>query len=230
MKLSGAVVAPLHRDGWKFVAIFALVSLGLFFLWTPLGWTGVVLTVWCAYFFRDPPRVSPTGPNWVLSPADGVVSAIAPAVPPPEIGLAETALNRISIFMNVFNVHVNRSPADGAVAGLAYRPGRFFNASLDKASEQNERLGMRLVTMAGPQLGVVQIAGLVARRIRCDVRQGDRLSAGQRYGLIRFGSRLDIYLPHGVAPLVAVGQTMVAGETILADLVSGEDARPTETR
>jgi len=229
MKLSGAVLAPLHRDGWKFVAVFALVSLGLFFLWTPSGWAGVVLTAWCAYFFRDPARVSPAGPNWVLSPADGVVSAILPAVPPAEIGLAETALTRISIFMNVFNVHVNRSPADGTVAALAYRPGRFFNASLDKASDLNERLGMRLATAAGPELGVVQIAGLVARRIRCDVRKGDRLKAGQRYGLIRFGSRLDVYLPPGVAPLVAVGQTMVAGETVLADLTSGEGARPTET-
>ena len=157
-----------------------------------------------------------------------MVSAVQPAVPPAEIGLGEAALTRISIFMNVFNVHVNRSPAEGEVAALAYRPGRFFNASLDKASELNERMGMRLATAAGPDLGVVQIAGLVARRIRCDVKPGDRLRPGQRYGLIRFGSRLDVYLPPGVAALVAVGQTMVAGETVLADLASRETARPTE--
>jgi phosphatidylserine decarboxylase len=228
--MTGGVLVPLHRDGWKFVAIFVLVTLGLFYLWRPLGWIGVVLTLWCAYFFRDPPRVSPTGTNWVLSPADGVVSAVQPAAPPPEIGLGAEPLIRISIFMNVFNVHVNRCPADGEVAALAYRPGKFFNASLDKASELNERHGMRLATVAGPELGVVQIAGLVARRIRCDVGPGARLRAGERYGLIRFGSRLDVYLPPAVAPLVAVGQTMVAGETVLADLSSGEKARPTEIR
>jgi len=223
-----SILIPLHRDGWKFVALFALVTVVLFFLWQPLGWLGVVVTCWCAYFFRDPPRVSPVGANWVLSPADGVVSAVQPFLPPPEIGLSEVPLTRISIFMNVFNVHVNRSPAAGEVAALAYRPGKFFNASLDKASEFNERMGMRLRTTAGPDLGVVQIAGLVARRIRCDVKPGDRLNPGQRYGLIRFGSRLDVYLPTGVAALVAVGQTMVAGETVLADLASSEAARPTE--
>jgi phosphatidylserine decarboxylase len=223
-----SILIPLHRDGWKFVALFVLVTLGLFFLWQPLGWLGVVLTGWCAYFFRDPPRVSPVGSNWVLSPADGMVSAVQPAVAPAEIGLGEAALTRISIFMNVFNVHVNRSPAEGEVAALAYRPGRFFNASLDKASELNERMSMRLAMAAGSDLGVVQIAGLVARRIRCDVKPGDRLRPGQHYGLIRFGSRLDVYLPPGVAALVAVGQTMVAGETVLADLASREAARPTE--
>jgi phosphatidylserine decarboxylase len=222
LRMFDSVLIPLHRDGWKFVALFALVTLGLFFLWQPLGWLGVVLTCWCAYFFRDPPRVSPIGANWVLSPADGMVSAVQPAVPPAEIGLGEAALTRISIFMNVFNVHVNRSPAEGEVAALSYRPGRFFNASLDKASELNERMSMRLATAAGPDLGVVQIAGLVARRIRCDVKPGDRLRPGQHYGLIRFGSRLDVYLPPGVAALVAIGQTMVAGETVLADLALRE--------
>ncbi len=222
------VLVPLHRDGWKFVALFALVTAGLFAVRTPLGWAGVVLTLWCAYFFRDPPRVCPVGSNWVLSPADGMISAVQPAVPPAEMGLGEAALMRISIFMDVLNVHVNRCPCDGTVAALAYRPGRFFNASLDKASEHNERLGMRLATAAGPMLGVVQIAGLVARRIRCDAKVGDSLRAGQRYGLIRFGSRLDVYLPPGVAPLVAVGQTAVAGETVLADLASREAARQTE--
>jgi phosphatidylserine decarboxylase len=223
-------LAPLHRDGWKFVALFALVALGLFFLWPPLGWVGLVLTGWCAYFFRDPARVSPVGSSWILSPADGVVQALAPAVPPPEIGLGGAELTRISIFMNVFNVHVNRSPADGTVAALAYRAGRFFNASLDKASELNERMSLRLATAAGPDLGVVQIAGLVARRIRCEVKPGDRLAAGERYGLIRFGSRLDVYLPPGIVPMVAIGQTMVAGETVLANLSSTAPARQTERR
>jgi phosphatidylserine decarboxylase len=223
-------LVPLHRDGWKFVALFALATVIFFFFWRPLGWLGLALTLWCAYFFRDPPRVCPVGPSWVLSPADGVVSAVQPAVPPSELGLGELPLTRISIFMNVFDVHVNRSPADGEVAHLAYRPGRFFYASLDKASEFNERQSMRLATAAGPALGVIQIAGLVARRIRSDVKVGDRLRAGERYGLIRFGSRLDVYLPSGVAPLVAVGQTMVAGETVLANLASGEAARPMETR
>ena len=223
-------LVPLHRDGWKFLALFAAASAGFFWLWVPLGWAGAVMTLWCAYFFRDPPRVCPTGQDWVLSPADGVVSSIGPAAPPPEIGLGEGALTRISVFMNVFNVHVNRSPCDGEVAALAYRPGRFFNASLDKASEFNERQAMRISTARGPALGVVQIAGLIARRIRCDAKVGDSLRAGQRFGLIRFGSRVDVYLPGGVAPLVAVGQTMVAGESVLADLASDAPARPAVVR
>ena len=226
----GGFLVPLHRDGWKFLALFAAVSAGLFWLWAPLGWAGLVMTLWCAYFFRDPPRVSPIGQNWVLSPADGVVSSIGPAVPPPEMGLGEGALTRISVFMNVFNVHVNRSPVEGEVAALAYRPGRFFNASLDKASEFNERQAMRISTSSGSALGVVQIAGLIARRIRCDAKVGDSLRAGQRFGLIRFGSRVDVYLPAAVAPFVAVGQTMVAGETVLADLASGGPARPAVVR
>ena len=230
MALPHGFLVPLHRDGWKFVALFALVAALLFWLWAPLGWLGLVATAWCAYFFRDPPRVSPVGANWVLSPADGVVSAIQPAAPPAEIELGSAPLTRVSVFMNVFNVHVNRSPVDGRVEAMAYRAGRFFNASLDKASELNERQGLKLATSAGPALGVVQIAGLVARRIRCDVKRGDGLKAGQRFGLIRFGSRVDIYLPAGVAPLVAVGQTMVAGETVIADLASGGPARQAEVR
>ena len=221
---------PLDRDGWVFLALFVFVTLLLFWAWWPLGWLGMVLSLWCAYFFRDPPRVSPTGPNWVLSPADGVISAIGPAVPPAEIGLGGDALTRISVFMNVFNVHVNRNPADGKIAAIAYRKGLFFNASLDKASEFNERNALRIATSAGPSLGVVQIAGLVARRIRCDAKVGNMVFAGQKFGLIRFGSRVDVYLPPGIAPLVSVGQTMVAGETIIADLVSGADARPAVLR
>jgi len=221
---------PLHRDGWKFVALFAVVAALLFWLWMPLGWLGVIATLWCAYFFRDPPRVSPIGRNWVLSPADGVISAVQPVSPPAELELGQAPLTRVSVFMNVFNVHVNRSPSDGRVAAIAYRPGRFFNASLDKASEFNERQAIKLATDAGPALGVVQIAGLIARRIRCDAKAGEALRAGQRFGLIRFGSRVDIYLPEGVAPLVAVGQTMVAGETVIADLAQEGPARLAEVR
>ncbi len=220
---------PLDRDGWVFLALFVFVTLLLFWAWWPLGWVGVVASLWCAYFFRDPPRISPTGPNWVLSPADGVISAIAAAVPPAEIGLGPDALTRISVFMNVFNVHVNRNPVDGEIAAIAYHKGLFFNASLDKASQLNERNALRITTSAGPSLGVVQIAGLVARRIRCDAKVGDMVFAGQKFGLIRFGSRVDVYLPAGVVPLVSVGQTMVAGETVIADLAGGAE-RPAVMR
>ncbi len=223
-------LTPLDRDGWVFLGLFAFVTALLFWLWWPLGWIGVVASAWCAYFFRDPPRVCPTGANWVLSPADGVVSGVGPAIPPEEIGLGAAPLTRVSVFMNVFNVHVNRSPVDGEIAAIGYRKGRFFNASLDKASEFNERNALRVTTTAGPSIGVVQIAGLVARRIRCDAKVGDMVFAGQKFGLIRFGSRVDVYLPAGVAPLVSVGQTMVAGETVLADLQSSGGQRTTVLR
>ena len=221
---------PLDRDGWVFLGLFVFVTLLLFWSWWPLGCVGVVLSLWCAYFFRDPVRVSPVGHNWVLSPADGVISGIGPAMPPAEIGLGAEPLMRISVFMNVFNVHVNRSPVDGNVAAIAYRKGRFFNASLDKASQFNERNALRIATSAGPSVGVVQIAGLVARRIRCDAKVGDMVFAGQKFGLIRFGSRVDVYLPSGIAPLVSVGQTMVAGETVMADLAGGAAERPAVLR
>jgi phosphatidylserine decarboxylase len=223
-------IPPLDRDGWVFLALFVVVTVLLFWLWWPLGWIGVIASAWCAYFFRDPARVCPSGANWVLSPADGVVSAIGPAVPPAEIALSETPLTRISVFMNVFNVHVNRSPADGEIAAIGYRKGRFFNASLDKASEFNERNALRITTLAGPSIGVVQIAGLVARRIRCDAKAGDMVFAGQKFGLIRFGSRVDVYLPAGIVPLVSPGQIMVAGETVLADLAGGCAERPAVLR
>jgi phosphatidylserine decarboxylase len=225
-----SVIVPLHPDGWKFVAAFAAGAVVLALIWQPLGWLGAILTAWCAYFFRDPPRVTPVRPGLVVSPADGVVQAIGPAEPPPELGMEQRALTRVSVFMNVFDVHVNRSPVDGEVAAVAYRAGKFFNASLDKASEQNERNSLRLRLNDGRELAVVQIAGLVARRIRSDTRQGGTLQAGERFGLIRFGSRVDVYLPDGVAPLVIAGQRAVAGETVIADLVSGEAARRGATR
>ncbi|WP_114964569.1 phosphatidylserine decarboxylase [Alkalilacustris brevis] len=220
-----SVVMPIHREGYRFIAIFGIVTLGLYLLWTPLGWIGLGLTVWCYYFFRDPVRVTPQRAGLMVSPADGVVSAIQPVTPPVELGLGEAPLTRISIFMDVFNCHVNRSPVEAEVARVAYRPGRFVNASLDKASEHNERNGLTLRLPDGRQIGVVQIAGLVARRILCDVVEGQSLRTGERFGMIRFGSRLDVYLPEGVAPLVIEGQKMIAGETVLADLVSDEPAR-----
>jgi phosphatidylserine decarboxylase len=211
--------APIHREGWRFVAIFAAVTLLLFWFSVPaLPWLGVVLTAWCAYFFRDPERVTPLGKSLVVSPADGRVSSIANVVPPPELDLPRELHTRISVFMNVFDVHVNRSPMDGRIAKLAYVPGAFLNAELDKASEDNERQALTLDVDGGKTIGVVQIAGLVARRIVKFVGEGERLSAGQRFGLIRFGSRVDVYLPEGAAILASVGQLALAGETVLADM------------
>lgn len=214
-------IKPMHPEGRRFVAVFAAITAGLFFLSEYLGWVGVGLTVWCYYFFRDPERVTPARPGLVISPADGIVSLIEPAVPPAELGMADTPLTRVSVFMSVFNCHVNRAPVPGAVTAVAYRPGKFLNASLDKASADNERNSLCIRMADGRDLAVVQIAGLVARRIVCFVKPGAALDAGERFGLIRFGSRLDVYLPEGVEPLVRIGQTMVAGETVLADLGPG---------
>jgi len=225
MTMLGTFLKPMHPEGWRFVAAFAAASALLFWLWAPLGWVGVGLTVWCYYFFRDPVRVTPTRPGLVISPADGVVSQIGPAVPPEELGMGPEPLTRVSVFMNVFNCHVNRSPVPARVGKRSYRPGRFLNASLDKASEHNERMSLCLTMEDGRQLAVVQIAGLVARRILCFVDEGAALQAGDRFGLIRFGSRVDVYLPPGVAPLVAPGQSTIAGETVIADLASDEAAR-----
>ncbi|MGD9919431.1 MAG: phosphatidylserine decarboxylase [Paenirhodobacter sp.] len=218
-------VKPMHREGRKFVSIFAGVTLILFLIWAPLGWLGIGLTVWCYYFFRDPERVTPSRAGLMVSPADGVVSLLEPAVPPVELGLGDLPMMRISVFMSVFNCHVNRLPLAGRITRVAYRPGKFLNASLDKASSDNERNGLAVETGDGLRYGVVQIAGLVARRILCEVKEGQELMTGERFGLIRFGSRLDIYLPEGVNPLVCIGQTMIAGETVLADVTSAEPAR-----
>ncbi len=206
---------PIHREGWPFIAIFVVVANLLAWIWGPLGWIGAFLTAWCAYFFRDPERMVPVGEGLVISPADGVVSLIMPAVPPPELGLSDAPMTRISVFMNVFNCHVNRVPVSGTIEKIAYRPGLFLNADLDKASDDNERNAI-IVDTGKERYGVVQIAGLVARRIVSFVDEGDHLDVGQRFGLIRFGSRVDVYLPEGVVPVVGVGQTMVAGETVIA--------------
>ncbi len=211
-------IKPMHPEGNVFVAVFAATSLVLFFVFKPLGWVGVGLTVWCYYFFRDPERITPQRSGLIVSPADGIVSLIEQAIPPAELGMPETGLTRISVFMSVFNCHVNRTPISGEITAVAYRPGKFFNASLDKASADNERNSLCIRMADGRDLAVVQIAGLVARRIVCFVKPGDRMQTGDRFGLIRFGSRLDVYLPAGVEPLVRIGQTMVAGETVLANL------------
>jgi len=224
------VIKPVHREGYPFIGVFAAVTLVLFLIWQPLGWIGVLLTVWCYYFFRDPERVTPQRAGLLVSPADGVISLIEPAVPPAELGMGTVPMMRVSVFMNVFNCHVNRIPVAGTVSAVSYRPGKFLNASLDKASADNERNSVALEMADGRKIAVVQIAGLVARRIVCDVKPGTVLEAGERFGMIRFGSRLDVYLPEGVHPLVALGQTMVAGETVLADLLSAEGPRPGEVR
>ncbi|MBO9465767.1 phosphatidylserine decarboxylase [Tropicibacter sp. R15_0] len=220
MRMRDTFIKPMHPEGIKFVAIFAAITLVLFLIWQPLGWIGVGLTVWCYYFFRDPERVTPDRPGLIISPADGVVSLIEKAVPPAELGMADEPLTRVSVFMSVFNCHVNRTPIAGEIKAVAYRPGKFFNASLDKASKDNERNSLRIEMEDGRDLAVVQIAGLVARRIVWWVEPGSKLRTGERFGLIRFGSRLDVYLPDGVQPTVKIGQTMIAGETVLADLTA----------
>ncbi|PCH96463.1 MAG: phosphatidylserine decarboxylase family protein [Rhodobacteraceae bacterium] len=225
VSMMGTFVKPMHPEGRKFVAIFAAISVVLFLIWSPLGWIGTVLTVWCYYFFRDPKRVVPDREGLIVSPADGVVSLIEHAVPPEELGLGDTELLRVSVFMSVFNCHVNRAPIAGEITAMAYRPGKFLNASLDKASKDNERSSLAITMADGRQLVVVQIAGLVARRIVGFVNKGDKLDTGERFGLIRFGSRLDVYLPEGVEPMVALGQTTLAGETVLADLQASEPRR-----
>ena len=217
-------LAPIHPEGYPFIGTFALASLILFWLWTPLGWLGSVLTLWCAYFFRDPPRVTPLSDRLVVSPADGRVSLVANAVPPPELALGETALPRVSIFMSVFDCHVNRAPVSGRIERIAYTPGKLLNADLDKASEDNERNALVIATASG-RVGVVQIAGLIARRIVCWVKEGQEIAAGERIGMIRFGSRVDVYLPAGTVPLVSAGQTSLAGETVIADLAASESGR-----
>ena len=215
---------PIHQEGYIFVGIFALVTMVLFYLWPPLGWLGTVATAWVAYFFRDPPRATPIGERLVISPADGRISLVTNAVPPKELELGERPLPRISVFMSVFDCHVNRSPATGVIERMVYTRGKFINADLDKASEDNERNAL-VIASAGARIGVVQIAGLIARRIVPFVQAGQTIGAGQRFGLIRFGSRVDVYLPEGVKALVAEGQTSIAGETVLADLRMNESDR-----
>ena len=219
-----AQIPPIHPEGYPFIGGFALASLILFWLWAPLGWIGTALTVWCALFFRDPVRVTPVREGIVVAPADGRISMITRVLPPAELGLGDRPLQRISIFMSVFNCHVNRSPVAGRIDRIAYRPGKFINAELDKASEDNERNSL-VISTANGRIGVTQIAGLVARRIVPFVRESEIVAAGQRIGMIRFGSRVDVFLPPGVQALVGEGQTAIAGETVIADLKAAEPGR-----
>jgi phosphatidylserine decarboxylase len=219
------VLAPIHPDGWRFIAIAMAVAVVLFFVWTPLGWLGILGAAWCAYFFRDPWRVTPLRQGLVVAPADGLVVSVAPAAPPAELEMGDALMTRIGIFLNVLDVHVNRMPMSGRVVKLAYHAGKFFNASLDKASSENERMAIRLAASEGADIAVVQIAGLIARRIVCTAAAGQEVVAGQRFGLIRFGSRTDLYLPLGWACLVIPGQRVIGGETVVADARSQEPPR-----
>ena len=220
-----SVLVPVHPAGWMFIAIFAFVSMLMTLIWHPLGWIGLIATAWCVYFFRDPSRITPLREGLIVSPADGVVQKIAKCVPPAELDLGVAQRTRISIFLNVFDVHVNRIPIEGSISKLHYHAGKFFNAALDKASEENERQSIKITTPDGLTLGVVQIAGLVARRILCDLKEGQSVKTGERFGIIRFGSRVDVYLPPDAIPLVIEGQRAIGGETVIADLKSSEAQR-----
>ncbi len=218
-------LAPIHPEGYLFVGGFAVATLILWWIWSPLGWLGLIATLWCAYFFRDPARVTPVRGDLVISPADGVVRFVGFAAPPPELGLGMAPMQRVSIFMSIFDCHVNRAPVEGRVAQIVYHPGLFVNADLDKASEDNERNSIAIDTPSG-RYGVVQIAGLVARRIVCFTHEGAVLSAGERIGLIRFGSRVDVYLPPGVQIVVGLGSRTVAGETVVGKIDGGAAPPP----
>jgi phosphatidylserine decarboxylase len=218
-------IVPVHGDGYKFLAIGAVVALLLFWLWPPGAWVAVLAVAYIAYFFRDPPRVTPLREGLIVAPADGRVSSIERVRPPRELGLGDEPRIRISTFLSVFDVHIQRAPVAGRIARSVYTPGTFLNAALDKASEENERRALVIATPAGFEIGVVQIAGLIARRIVTFAKEGDSVGIGERFGLIRFGSRVDLYLPPEHGPLVAVGQRAVGGETIMADLKSTEPER-----
>jgi phosphatidylserine decarboxylase len=218
-------IVPVHSEGYRFLAIGAGIALVLFWLWPPLAWLAVLATAYVAYFFRDPPRVTPLREGLVVAPADGRISAIERVRPPAELGLGDAPRLRISTFLSVFDVHINRAPVAGRITRSVYVPGTFLNAALDKASEENERRALVIATAGGAEVGVVQIAGLIARRIVTFAKEGDSVGIGERFGLIRFGSRVDLYLPPGQGALVAVGQRAVGGETVFADLKSDEAER-----
>jgi phosphatidylserine decarboxylase len=223
-------IPPIHKEGRPFIigAVLAALILGL--LWEPAFWLLAILAGWLVIFFRDPVRTVPVDPGILVSPADGRIEPVVEAVPPPELGLGEAPLTRVSVFMNVFDCHINRAPAAGTVQTLAYKPGKFLSADLDKASEDNERNAIVIVTAGGARIGVVQIAGLVARRIVCWTETGAPLEQGDRFGMIRFGSRLDVFLPAGSKVLVHPGQRAIAGETILAWLAGATPEPPFASR
>jgi phosphatidylserine decarboxylase len=223
-------IPDVHREGWPFIAVTLVLALVALPFFQPFFWVLLILAGWMCIFFRNPVRVVPVAPGLVVSPADGRVEPIVRAVPPAELGLGERPMTRVSVFMNVFDCHINRAPASGRVARVAYHPGKFVSADLDKASEDNERNGLVIDTDTGHRLGVVQVAGLVARRIVCWTGEGDHLAAGERFGMIRFGSRLDVYLPEGSVVAVSQRQRAVSAETILAYLPGDRAAPPFETR
>ena len=225
-----SIFVPINRAGWPFIAVFFSLAVIAAYFSEPLGWAGLIITAWCIYFFRDPERFTPTRDGLVISPADGAVQMIEEAIPPSELEMGDKPLNRIAIFMNIFDVHVNRVPIGGKISKLAYRPGKFLNASLDKASESNERQSIRLTLPNKMDIAFVQIAGLIARRIKCDIQEKQTVRTGQRFGLIRFGSRVDIYLPKKIPVLVAIGQRSIAGETVIADFELQEPSRNGEIR
>jgi phosphatidylserine decarboxylase len=222
--ITGALV-PIHRDGYKFVFGAALATLFLFLVLPPLGWLGAIATAGCAYFFRDPDRVTPSREGLVVSSADGKVASVTEIVPPRELELGSEMRTRVSVFLSVLDVHIVRAPVTGRIIRSHYVPGAFLNAELDKASEENERRALVIETETGEKIGAMLIAGLIARRIVTFVGEGASVARGERIGLIRFGSRVDVYLPAGARPLVAVGQTAIGGETVLAELARSEGAR-----
>lgn len=224
-QLARDTVPPMHPAGRPFVLGSAVATLLLRLRWRRAGVLGAVVTAWCAWFFREPRRTTPSRPNIAVAPADGTVSRIETAVPPAELGLGETPMTRISTFLTIFDVHVQRIPITGHISTIAYRPGAFLSADLDKASEDNERNSMLIRGQNGHDIVVVQIAGLVARRIVCSVNDGDKVLAGATYGLIRFGSRVDLYVPQDSTVLVESGQRTIGGETVLAELPAAGDAR-----
>ena len=219
------VLAPLHPDGFKFVLAAVLATVLLFLVWTPAGWAALVVTLWMVYFFRDPWRVTPTREGLLVSPADGIVMSVTPARPPPELEMGDAEIARIGIFLSIFDVHVTRAPVGGRVVALRYTKGRFVDASREEASLNNERMAIRVAPPEGPEIAYVQVAGLVARRIVCDLREGQRIATGQRMGIIRFGSRVDVYCPPPYVTMVVAGQRMAGGETVLADRFAPEPAR-----
>jgi len=226
-----SVFVPIHREGYKYIGVFLVATILLFLMdLTFLTSIGFILTLWCAYFFRDPDRVTPDREGLVISPADGLIQSVGPAVPPAELDMGTEMCTRVSIFMNVFDVHVNRIPVDGTIVRQAYTSGKYLNASLEKASEDNERHALLIKTNTGKEVAFVQIAGLVARRILCWAEDGQEYKAGERFGLIRFGSRVDVYLPVGTNSQVCTGQRAIAGETVIANLKSREKDRQGEIR
>ena len=223
-------IPDVHREGWPFIAAAVALALLLGWFWSPAFWLLIIIAGWMTIFFRNPVRVIPVAPGLVVSPADGRVEPTVRVVPPVELGLGEAPLTRVSVFMNVFDCHINRAPVPGRVERIAYKPGKFLSADMDKASDDNERNGLVIRTDAGTRLGVVQVAGLVARRIVCWTSEGERLEAGERFGMIRFGSRLDVYLPEGSTVAVHARQRAVSGETVLAFLPGANAAPPYEHR